>query len=142
MCTSGVNLDISEILSNPKSDTNKNVPNLSKLFWLPLIVQMFVIIHYTYKLFPVCPMFCHCEQSLPLLAIPFTELCSINPNVKKCVKFAIGNALSKNYPRKYWIDDRSPNRIRTFLDVQNFWTPIYTSSVYHCASCAIHYREV
>ena len=47
-------------------------------------------------------------------------LCTIRPEGRKCVEFAIANGLSKNYPRKYWMTDRNPNRIRTFSDVQNF----------------------
>ena len=43
----------------------------------------------------------------------------------------MANGLSKNCSRKYWMTDRSPNWIRTFSEVKNFWTPIYTSSTDH-----------
>ena len=29
---------------------------------------------------------------------------------------------------RYWLTDRSPTLIRTLSEVQNFWTPISTSS--------------
>ena len=57
-----------------------------------------------------------------------TELC---PWVEKCIKFAISKGLPKIYPRNFGMTDRSPNRIRTFSEVQIFRTPIYTSSMYH-----------
>ena len=105
---------------------------MSKMFWHPKIVQIFSLL----STFINC--FLHARCSLTAIvvqrethnAISFTVLCSISPEGKKCMKFAIVNGLSKNCPRKYWMTDRSPNRIRTFSEVQNFWTPIYTSSSY------------
>ena len=71
-------------------------------------------------------------------AIAFNELCSMSQKRQKCVKFAITNGLSKICPRKCWMTDRSPNRIRTFSEVQNFWTPIYTSTNHTPNFSAIH----
>ena len=66
--------------------------------------------------------------------------------VEKCVKFALTNGLSKNYQRKYWMTDRSSNRIRSFSEVQHFWTPICTSNS-HCRelreeTAKVHWVEV
>ena len=47
----------------------------------------------------------------------------------RCVKVAIAVGLSKNCLTKYWMTDRGPNRIRTFLQAQKFLTPIYASSM-------------
>ena len=68
-----------------------------------------------------------------------TELC---PWFEKCVKFVIIKGLSKNCPRKFGMADRSPNRIRTFSEVQNFWTPIYTSSRYHIGNGPFLSRDI
>ena len=40
--------------------------------------------------------------------------------VEKCVNFAITNGLSEKYPRKYWLTDRSPNRMWIFRRSENF----------------------
>ena len=42
--------------------------------------------------------------------------------------------MPKKRPREYWLTDGSQNQTWTFSEVPNFWTPIYTSSLYsaHC----------
>ena len=113
--------------------TKNVVQKMSKMFWCPKIVQIFVITIYIYKSSPACQMFSltvriYLQREMHI-AISFTELCYIKHRVGKCVKFAITitNRLAKNCPRKYWVTDRSPNRIRTFPEVQNFglrFTPL------------------
>ena len=85
---------------------------------------------YIYKLFPTCQMFsdCHwCTERNAQCNIVHWIVHHKPRGSKKCVKFAITSGLSNNCPRKYWMTDRSPNRIRTFSEVQTLWTPIYTS---------------
>ena len=51
--------------------------------------------------------------------------------------YYVTSVTCQNYPIKYSLTDRSPNRAWTFPEFQNFWTPIYTSSTYPHASPTI-----
>ena len=62
-------------------------------------------------------------QYQSLICVPYAH------RVEICVKFAVTNGRFKNCVRKYWMTDRSPNRVRMFSEAQKFWTPIHTSGV-------------
>ena len=99
--------------------------------------------HYSLNLIPTYQIISVTNvQRETLIAILFTDLCSIDKQStlgRKCVKFAITNGQSINCPRKYWMTDQKPKRIRTILEVQNFglwFTPLisrlgYDSEVIH-----------